>query len=216
MLAELGPLAMFGELNASRYSDKELAERGLSSEQQPGCRRTLALKPYGEQSEPDDPFPVFAGESVARSGVVPRNHGKDKVQLCAWLHNRLTVLTGQNLKTAASILLSSLAGNASSAKEVQAFVLDAFSNEVVRLTEDILPIFMSASPDIPKVQPNLSVASQTRSISSSDSDGRPLTQHGPALHSVTHICMLQVNHGLVADEQPKNAYQVSTCGLFLH
>ena len=62
MLVDLGPLAMFGELNTSRYSEAELAERGLRGEQAPGCRRTLALKPYGEQSEPDDPFPVFAGD----------------------------------------------------------------------------------------------------------------------------------------------------------
>ncbi len=62
MLVDMGPLAMFGELNASRYSDTELAERGLSGDQAPGCRRTLALKPHGEQSEPDDPFPVFAGD----------------------------------------------------------------------------------------------------------------------------------------------------------
>ncbi len=44
------------------------------------------------------------------------------------------------------------AGNASSAKEVQSFVLDAFTNDVERLTEDILPIFMSSSPDRPKVR----------------------------------------------------------------
>ena len=61
MLVDLGPLAMFGELNSSRYSNGELAERGLSGSQAPGCRRTLALKPYGEQSEPGDPFPVFTG-----------------------------------------------------------------------------------------------------------------------------------------------------------
>ncbi len=66
MLVDLGPLAMFGELNASRYSDAELAERGLSGGQAPGCRRTLALKPYGEQSEPDDPFPVFSGELLCK------------------------------------------------------------------------------------------------------------------------------------------------------
>ncbi len=48
-----------------------------------------------------------------------------------------------------------LAGNASSAKEVQSFVLDAFTNEVERLTEDILPIFMSSSPDRPKVRLDL-------------------------------------------------------------
>ena len=62
MLVDLGPLAMFGELNALRYSEAELAERGLRGDQAPGCRRTLALKPYGEQSEPDDPFPVFTGD----------------------------------------------------------------------------------------------------------------------------------------------------------
>ena len=61
MLAELGPLAMFGELNASRYSDKQLTERGMRPEQATDCRRTFTLKPYGDQSEPDELFPVFAG-----------------------------------------------------------------------------------------------------------------------------------------------------------
>ena len=31
MLVELGPLALFGELNASRYSDKQLAERACAA-----------------------------------------------------------------------------------------------------------------------------------------------------------------------------------------
>ena len=51
-----------------------------------------------------------------------------------------------------STWLDTLAGNASSAKEVQAFVLDAFTNDVVRLTEDILPVFMSTQPEVPKVR----------------------------------------------------------------
>ena len=31
-------------------------------------------------------------------------------------------------------------------------MLDAFTNDVERLTEDILPIFMSSAPDRPKVR----------------------------------------------------------------
>jgi hypothetical protein len=66
MLIDLGPLALFGELNASRYSDKQLAAVGLRSEQAAGCRRTFALKPYGDQSEPDEPFAIFTGVPQAR------------------------------------------------------------------------------------------------------------------------------------------------------
>ena len=45
-----------------------------------------------------------------------------------------------------------VAGNASSAKDVQSFVLDGFTNDVMRLTEDILPVFMGSSPETPKVR----------------------------------------------------------------
>ena len=39
----------------------ELEERGIDGPLPGGCARALLLKPFGEQSEPEDPFPVFSG-----------------------------------------------------------------------------------------------------------------------------------------------------------
>ena len=39
----------------------ELEARGIDGPMPGGCVRALLLKPFGEQSEPEDPFPIFPG-----------------------------------------------------------------------------------------------------------------------------------------------------------
>lgn len=49
-----------GRVNASAIDADILEENGIQAEPgTAGCAHQLVLKPYGEQSEPDDPFPVF-------------------------------------------------------------------------------------------------------------------------------------------------------------
>lgn len=68
LVSDLGPLAKFGELNATGLTPDALEERGIAAGQAADCKRSLILKPYGEQSEPDDPFPLYAGASSLPSG----------------------------------------------------------------------------------------------------------------------------------------------------
>lgn len=64
LAGELGPLAKFGSLNTTSISRESLAERGIAAEMAAECNHSLVLKQFGEQSEPDDPFPLYAGASV--------------------------------------------------------------------------------------------------------------------------------------------------------
>ena len=61
LAADLGQLAKFGSLNMAGISTESLKERGIDAERAAMCKHSLVLKPYGEQSEPDDPFPLYAG-----------------------------------------------------------------------------------------------------------------------------------------------------------
>ena len=51
-----------GRVNASAIDADTLEENGMRAPPSAaGCAHQLVLKPYGEQSDPDDPFPVFEG-----------------------------------------------------------------------------------------------------------------------------------------------------------
>ena len=53
-----------GRVNASAIDADTLEENGIQAPPgAAGCAHQLVLKPYGEQSDPDDPFPVFEGTS---------------------------------------------------------------------------------------------------------------------------------------------------------
>lgn len=51
-----------GRVNASAIDADTLEENGIQAPPSAAsCVHQLVLKPYGEQSDPDDPFPVFEG-----------------------------------------------------------------------------------------------------------------------------------------------------------
>lgn len=58
----LGTLARVARVNMTAASESEVADRGLGLPPAgDSCDHVLSLKPYGEQSEPEESFPVFQG-----------------------------------------------------------------------------------------------------------------------------------------------------------
>ncbi len=54
--------AQVGRINATELGDSQLAERGLAMPPAgTACTHALSLKPFGEQSEPEEAFSVFSG-----------------------------------------------------------------------------------------------------------------------------------------------------------
>lgn len=62
-MRELGGLVRVGLLAVASAADAEaLADNNIEMQQLPGgCRHELVLKPFGEQTDPDESFPVFSG-----------------------------------------------------------------------------------------------------------------------------------------------------------
>ena len=133
LASELGPVALFGELNVTGLSQEVLLERGIAFEPSQGCGRTLILFPYGEK-DPDDAFPVYEGMLQHGACCVLAKCSEPADMERSQCTNRYPAA----------------AGNVT-VKDVQAFVLPTFTNDVLRLTPPMLTPFMSAEPDVPKV-----------------------------------------------------------------
>lgn len=68
----LGGSAKVGRVNASAIDADTLEGNGIEvTPAAAGCAHRMVLKPYGEQSEPDDPFPVFEGARLLRCAGRP-------------------------------------------------------------------------------------------------------------------------------------------------
>lgn len=61
----LGGMAKVGRINASAVDAATLLEHGIEAAPPGGCGHALALKPSGEQSEPEEAFSVFTGRSTS-------------------------------------------------------------------------------------------------------------------------------------------------------